>query len=365
MLRYSSSFAPALRRNVVFTLRPLRFAAPAALLLLACKGLPSAPQTQDLAAQIFDVMSHMPQVATGHRVVHAKGLVGKGTFQATPAAATLSRAAHFSGQSVPITVRFSDSGPDAGIADGSRDASPRGMAIRFAVGSGGTDIVTNSHNGFIVGTGEEFLALQQAIAATDPSKPHPWAIESFLMSHRSALKFVQDPKPTPVSFANESFYGNNAFIFIDKKGHKQAVRYQILPAAGPKYLDDAAAKAAAPNLLADELRERLAKGPAQFRLVAQLANPGDSTKDSTMVWPDDRKKVELGTITITSLVPDNAAAENELAFDPIRVTDGIELSDDPLPLLRSRVYAIASATRRAQQAAAAKASGHHEKGDDQ
>jgi catalase len=65
-----------------------------------------------------------------------------------------------------------------------------------------------------------------------------------------------------------------------------------------------------------------------------------------VVWPDDRRKVELGVITITSIVPDSAAAERALAFDPTRLIDGIELSDDPLPMLRSRVYAYSVAGRR-------------------
>jgi len=34
---------------------------------------------------------------------------------------------------------------------------------------------------------------------------------------------------------------------------------------------------------------------------------------------------------------DSAAAEKALVFDPTRLTDGIELSDDPLPALRSCV----------------------------
>jgi catalase len=65
-----------------------------------------------------------------------------------------------------------------------------------------------------------------------------------------------------------------------------------------------------------------------------------------VVWPDDRKKVELGVIAITSVVADSAAAERDLAFDPTRLTDGIELSDDPLPALRSRVYVYSVAGRR-------------------
>jgi catalase len=81
-------------------------------------------------------------------------------------------------------------------------------------------------------------------------------------------------------------------------------------------------------------------------LLLQLAEPGDRTDDSSVTWPEDRKKVELGVMTITSTVADNAKAAHDLAFDPTRLVDGIELSDDPLPALRSRVYAKAVAIRR-------------------
>jgi catalase len=100
-----------------------------------------------------------------------------------------------------------------------------------------------------------------------------------------------------------------------------------------------------PNFLSDELKARLAKAPAKFQLLLQLAQPGDQTNDGSVVWPDDHKKIELGIITITSVVPDSAAAERELAFDPTRLIDGIELSDDPLPVLRSHVYAYSVAGR--------------------
>jgi len=49
---------------------------------------------------------------------------------------------------------------------------------------------------------------------------------------------------------------------------------------------------------------------------------------------------------MTSVVAGGDAAERALAFDPTNLTDGIELSDDPLPALRSRVYALAVKYRR-------------------
>lgn len=301
----------------------------------------------DLSRQIADVMSQGPSGKAHQRFVHAKGIVVQGSFQPSPEAASISRAAHFQGDIVPVTIRFSDGAPDSTVADTSPDAAPRGMAIRFEIGRG-TDIMAIDHNGFIVGTGEEFLALQKAITATDASRPHPWPIEEFLAAHPSALKFVQDLKSLPASFVTDSYYSNNALVFVNSHGQKRAGRYQIVPEGGSQFLDDAAAKSKPPNFLSEDLKARLAKAPARFHLLLQLASPSDQTVDGSMVWPDDRKKLDLGIITITSVVADSAAAERKLAFDPTRLIDGIELSDDPLPALRSRVYVYSVAGRYAR-----------------
>ena len=301
---------------------------------------------KDVAQQIFDAMIHVAGDKPGYRPVHAKGIVCQGTFTPSGEAATLSRAAHFQGASVPINVRLSDGGPDPSIPDNSPDAGPRGMAIRFQLPSGEkTDIVAMSHNGFIVGTGEEFLALQKAIVATDPSKPHPWPIEEFLGTHPRALKFVQENRVVPASFATEAFFSNDAFVFLNKDGVKQAGRYQIIPVAGRHDLSEAEAKTRSANFLVQDLNTRLAAESIQFRLVVQLPNPGDPTKDPSLVWPDDRKTINVGTISITSIVADSAAVEKQLVYDPTHLTDGIELSDDPLPALRARVYSLSASHR--------------------
>ncbi len=208
---------------------PLLCLIPGLFLFLSPGGLPAAPDgMKDLSQQIFDVLSQAPGVQPGHRVLHAKGIVCQGTFEPSSEASKISRAAHFRGPSVPVTVRLSAGAPDPAAPDDAPDAEPRGMAVRFMNGRG-TDIVANSHNGFAVGTGEEFLALVQAKAATDRSKPHPWPIEQFLATHPRALKFVQDPKPMPVSYATEAFFANHAFLFVNSSGQKQAGRYQTRP----------------------------------------------------------------------------------------------------------------------------------------
>jgi catalase len=329
----------------------MRISLKAAFLVAAVLGV-GAAQAQDksLAQQIFEAMASDPGTKPGYRVAHAKGIVCEGTFVPSAGAATLSKAAHFQRGSVPVTVRFSDGAADPFVPDGSHDAGPRGMAVRFKLPGGGlTDVEGQNHNGFAVGTGEDFLALLKAALATDPSRPHPWPIEGFLGTHPRALKFVQDNAVAPASYGTAAYFSNNAFVFVNKDGVKQAGRYRFLPVAGRRDLTDEEAKAMSPNFLSEELRTRLANGPVKFRLVVQLANAGDPTNDASLVWPDDRRTIEMGTISVTSIIADSDAAQKKLVFFPTALTDGIELSDDPLPLLRTSAYALSFARRQQPQ----------------
>jgi catalase len=323
-------------------MRATRSFAVAMVWCLVSIPLTLAAQAKSMPEQIADVMVQLNGgVHTGYRFAHAKGLVLTGTFVPVPAARKLSRAAHLAGPAVPVTVRLSDGTGVPQINDDNANAAPRGMAIRFALPRGGfTDIVANSHNGFFVGTAEDFLAFLKAIAGTTPASPHPSPIEQFLGSHPRALKVITDSRALPKSFATLDFYGNNAFLFVDSAGTKRAGRYQILPVAGIAHLDSVAASRVTPNYLFDDLRRRIARGPIAYHLFVQLANPGDPTSDGSIVWPNDRKRVELGTITLAAVAPDNDGLQRSLTFNPIYLTDGIQLSDDPFVPLRSAVYAL-------------------------
>jgi catalase len=89
----------------------------------------------------------------------------------------------------------------------------------------------------------------------------------------------------------------------------------------------------------------LKQGPVTFQLKAQLAAPGDPTADPTKPWPETNKVVDLGTLTITKVVADSAAAQKALLFIPGRLTDGIELSDDQLVQTRDGAYAVSFSRR--------------------
>jgi catalase len=135
-------------------------------------------------------------------------------------------------------------------------------------------------------------------------------------------------------------------LFTNSAGKARYGRYQFRPEAGAKFLTTEQAAQKSANFLIDELGDRLAKGPAKFRLVVQLAAEGDPVDDATAVWPDERPIVELGVLSITNRVANNDAAQRSLGYDPLRLVDGIEASDDPLLEVRSAAYAVSRRRRK-------------------
>ena len=322
-----------------------RFVVVAALIATApvSAQTPAKSLPQRIADDFVTLFGNHP----GYRINHAKGIVVTGTFTPSPGGRALSRAPHLAAET-PVIVRYSDGTGLPMIPDNNPSASPHGIAIRFQLPTGAyTDIVALAHNGFVVGTGEDFADFLEAAAATKPTSPHPTPIEKFLGAHPHALKFVTDPEPNPVSFADLTWYGNNALTFVNAQGVKQVGRYKIVPLGDVRFLDSAAAAKKSPNYLMHELTQRLgAKRPVKLRLLVQLANPGDQTSDGSLPWPDDRKLVELGVFTLTTVAPNNAELQRSLAFSPIYLTDGIQLADDPFIVLRGAVYALSVARRR-------------------
>src|SRR4051794_13341058 len=293
---------------------------------------------------IVNDMNKVFGVHAGFRANHAKGVVAEGRFKASAEAAGLSRASLFGGADIPVTVRFSDSTGVPNLPDGSDDANPHGIAVKFHLPDGSdADIVINSLKFFPVSTSEEFHDLLVAISQSPPDAAKPTKFEQFVASHPS-VPAAFATVATPDSFANEAYFGINAFVFVNKAGERQAIRYQMIPEK-VVHLEKADAAKRAPDFLMTELPARLKQGPVTFRFKAQLAAAGDNTKDPAKPWPDDRKVVELGVLTIDKAVADSDAAQKKLLFLPGQLTDGIEQSDDPMIDVRNGAYAVSFSRR--------------------
>jgi len=310
--------------------------------------LPSDEKLVQLGQDVIQQFDTIFGLHPGFRPAHAKGMMLSGRFVPSPGAASLTRAPHLNRESTPVTVRFSNSTGLPLVPDNNPNANPRGLAIRFHLADRvHTDIISHSTDGFPTRTGQEFLEFLRALAASDPAKPSPSPIEAFLGTHPKALAFVQTPKPMPSSFARETYFGVTAMRFTNTNGAGRYGRYRVVPAAGNDHLTDAVAAGKSANFLFDELAQRIAKEPITFRILVQLANDGDPVNDATVHWPDERTLLDIGAITLTDPVADNAGEQQQIIFDPIPRVDGIDPSDDPLLELRAAVYLLSGRRRRA------------------
>jgi len=313
---------------------------------LACAAPPTArAEDAALGEQIVDTMNRLWGAHPGLRANHTKGVVVEGSFTPSGAGASLTTAALFHGAPTPATVRFSNATGLPDLADGAPNANPHGMAVRFHLADGGEmDIVANSLKFFPVATGPEFRDLLQAAAASGPGTPKPTKLDAFLADHPAAPRAMSSAA-TPTSFARETYNGVNAFVLVDSAGRRRPFRFRLAPVAGEAHLSKEEAAKQPPDFLVDGLRAELAQGPVRFRLLAQLAAPGDPTGDATQPWPDDRELVDLGEIALTKPVADTAAAEKDLLFLPSNLAEGVEPSDDPLIAVRDEAYAVSFGRR--------------------
>ncbi|MGA9725166.1 MAG: catalase family peroxidase [Candidatus Binatus sp.] len=300
----------------------------------------AAPRT--VVAEIVEAMRALAGSHPGFRPVHAKGIVCSGTFRGAPEARDVSRAAHLQGQVVPTVIRFANANGNPDVHDGL--ANTRSLAVKFQLPDGkNADILANSVEGFPVRTPEEFLEFLRAqLPDGVTGKPAPDAVPRFLASHPKGREFIERlmKKPVPASYGQASYHAEHAFRFTAADGASRFGRYHWMPEAGEAYLsvDDASTRNS--NFLREELESRLRNGPIVFRLVLQLAAADDPTDDVTALWPADRRLIALGRLEVTGISPTSAADERRLVFDPANLTDGLDLSADPILRARSSAYSI-------------------------
>jgi catalase len=280
----------------------------------------------------------------GYRALHAKGRFYKATFTATAEAAGLTRAAHMQGEPVPAMVRLSNGSGEPDSKDYVPDV--RGLAVSFKLPDGSsTDVLAQTAPNFPIDTPEGFVDVVKANVA---GIARLWKFPIAMAKHPSAIPGlpgnVAALKP-PRSYVTRRYYAVHAFKWVNAAGDEKYVRYTWLPEHGEETISQGEAKDGGADYLQEEMSERLARGPGRMLLQLQLAAEGDETADPRKNWPDDRKRLIAGTLEITELDPSPEQGGEIVVFDPMRLTDGIEPSDDRILAYRPRAYSV-SAERR-------------------
>jgi catalase len=285
--------------------------------------------------KMIEALAPPTGVALGHRRNHAKGICFTGTFESNGAGSTLSQAQVFTRGQYPALGRFNLGTADANAPDST--VRVRGIGLQLTTPDGQVWRTAMINPPFFpVSTPQAFYELLLASASKEPD-----AMKTFAGAHPEIAAFGAWAKSAPWtgSYAEERFNGLNAFTFVDNSGVEHAVRWSILPAAQPVPIapDDLAKRG--PNFLEQEIAERVRGGPQHWTMVVTVANSDDQTADPSKAWPDDRRTIEVGTLTVQQIEAERDGPCRDINFDPTILPSGIKVSDDPFPAARSSAYA--------------------------
>jgi catalase len=304
----------------------------------------------DVAERAVDAINALSGRHEGHRAAHARGTLCAGTFTPAPGASELTGAAHLQGDPVRVTARFSNGSGDPSTPDNDRREG-RGLAVKFYLPEGGTtDIVALTLPCFFVRTPEDFIDFAHArLPDPETGELDMGKVGAFMEQHpetAAALQLILPSLVPPRSYATCVYNSIHSFRLVNGGGGRFA-RYRWIPEAGVEVLPEEEIEGASPEYLQDDIRARLERGPVRFTLVARLAADGDAVDDPTVPWPDgEREEVELGELELIGLDTERETGDDVLVFDPMRVTDGIEPSDDQILHVRRPAYSV-SVERRA------------------
>ena len=282
----------------------------------------------------------------GYRRTGAKGICAMGEFVGTADARALSTASAFSGKPVPVIVRFSVGGnPKA--PDNAK--SQRNLALQFDLPGGEQWQMANmSAPVFGASSPQQFIALL-ASRQPDPAtkQADPAKVKAFNEANPEVLLLPKHlaSQPVPASYARVNYWGVNGFGFVNASGAKQFGKWIFEPVGGLQGLSDDEAKAKGPSFLFDDLRQRVKEGKVAFRFNLELAQPGDKIDNATVPLPEGRKKVTLGTLTLTSVSEDAGGPCLTITYNPMILPKGVEASADPILAARAAPYAISLGRR--------------------
>jgi catalase len=289
-------------------------------------------------ARFVDGFEEVDGVHAGFRRNHAKGVGVTGYFESNGQGARLSKAGVFQSGRVPVIGRFSRGGGQPYKSDSPNDV--RGLGLQFTLPDG--EVWRTAMINLPVFPFRTPEAFYEQLLASKPDpktgKPDPAKMEAFAAKHPETVHAIGIIKQHPFSsgFGNSTFYGLNAFRFVNSAGESTPVRWVLKPVQ--PFEANQTTPSADPNYLFDGLIDQIHRGPVQWHLVVIVGQPGDPTNDANQVWPESREQIDVGTLTLTGVESDDQSAATEITFDPLVLPAGIVPSDDPLLSARSAIY---------------------------
>ena len=306
----------------------------------------------------LEKISHFDRERIPERVVHARGFVCYGEFEASgkigdEPASKYTRAKIFSeaGKRTPLAIRFS-------TVIGGRDSSevardPRGFAVKFYTEDGNWDLVGNNLAIFFIRDAIKFPDVIHSLKP-DPVtfRQEPNRIFDFMSQTPESMHMLThlfSPRGIPASYRHMEGFGVNTYKMVDAQGQTVLVKYHFHPRCGVASLTAAeAAKVQGQDLgsASKDLYGCIERGEyPQWDLYVQIMEDHDHPEldwdplDDTKIWPEkDFPLRHVGVMTLNRNIEDHHNENEQIAMGTGVLVDGLDFSDDKMLVGRTFSY---------------------------
>jgi catalase len=306
----------------------------------------------------LEKISHFDRERIPERVVHARGFVCYGEFEATgkigdEPASKYTRAKLFQekGKKTDVAIRFS-------TVIGGRDSSevardPRGFAVKFYTEDGNWDLVGNNLPVFFIRDAIKFPDVIHSLKP-DPVtfRQEPNRIFDFMGQTPESmhmLTFLFGPRGIPASYRHQEGFGVNTYKMVNANGDTVLVKYHWQPRAGVASLTAAQAAVVQGKDLGSaskDLFEAIERGEyPQWNFYVQIMEDHEHPEldwdplDDTKIWPEDKFPLRhAGVMTLNRNVDDHHNENEQIAMGTGVLVDGLDFSDDKMLVGRTFSY---------------------------
>jgi catalase len=306
----------------------------------------------------LEKISHFDRERIPERVVHARGFVAHGVFEAYGSigdepASRYTRAKLFGakGKKTPVVIRFS-------TVIGGRDSSevardPRGFAVKFKTEDGNWDLVGNNLPVFFIRDAIKFPDVIHALKP-DPVtfRQEPNRIFDFMSltpESMHMLTWLFSPRGIPKDYRHMDGFGVNTYRMVNSEGEGVLVKYHWKTQQGIESLTQAQADAVQATELGSaskDLHEAIDRGDSpRWELNVQVMPDGEHPEldfdplDDTKTWPEDVFPLRpVGMMTLDRNVENFFAESEQASFGTGVLVDGLEFSDDKMLVGRTFSY---------------------------
>jgi len=308
--------------------------------------------------QFLEKITHFDRERIPERVVHARGFVCYGEFEATgkigdEPASRYTRAKLFqeAGKKTPVAIRFS-------TVIGGRDSSevardPRGFAVKFYTEDGNWDLVGNNLAVFFIRDAIKFPDVIHALKP-DPVtfRQEPNRIFDFMSQTPESMHMLThlfSPRGIPASYRHMEGFGVNTYKMVNAEGDTVLVKYHWHPREGVASLtQEEAEKVQGKDLgsASKDLFLAIENGNyPQWDFYVQIMEDHEHPEldwdplDDTKIWPEDQFPLRhAGVLTLNRNVEDFFNENEQIAMGTGVLVDGLDFSDDKMLVGRTFSY---------------------------